>query len=341
MGGDRPTTDINIPINFKGVDAFTLQVWIKTYNQSSLPYSLFSISNNFYLNVSQTGYYICNLSMNSLGNWAYFQLNPISSFWDLVSCSFSINPYRGRITVNNTVFYDSAANSFTSFPALSLVNIPHLTGGSNIVYSLKDLKIWSYYQSVGQILNDVSYKYYSPYTPFLNTFITFDTNCDQITQQCDANYLTQQGITDPTFVHKDWKNKKPCYNLAITGNPSQIIEFIVPKNIWYITREEFSLQVYIQILGVLTSSNCILLAQNLLWLSIIGGNAIQGQIYNPVRLTNITLYGGVINQNAWNYIVLQKIPGNRVSLSVNNNFVISATPVFSNIKQKIGSLSFG
>lgn len=325
MTASRPTTSINIPITFKSIEAFTLQIWVKLSTLQTLPSNLLNIAGNFLLNSISTSTggvttynYECKLALTTPSTWADMQLNPISGGWDLVSCSFTINPYHGRMTVNSAVYWDPSSNNLVSFPSLTQITIPVITAGSAACYSLKDLKLWSSYRSINQINDDVSYSHYNKLTPYLIAHVPFDTNCDSVNQQCDTNYLTLQGLPDNTFAQIKWQSKKPPYHIALTGSASQILELVAPSKLWYLARSEFSLQVFVLFIGSVSQDTCFLRVQNLLWLVLTSGNTVTGIIYNPIYMTNITITGGSIIPGSWNFIVLQKMPGTNMLLSINS-----------------------
>lgn len=151
--------------------------------------------------------------------------------------------------------------------------------------------------------------------------VNFDTNCDQIGLQCDVNYLANPGVPDPTFPYGEYSQyKKPSYHLAITGSGVQLFEFVVPTKLWYLAEDEFSLQVYVKFIGWTGQTSCFLQVVGLLWLTLLNSGYVQGDIYNPVTMGNATAKVGAINPSMWNFISLQKLRGNMITLSVNSLF---------------------
>ena len=334
MTSTRPTTSINIPISFKASEAITLQVWVKLANLQTLPTNLLNLDSLLLLNsISSTSggittySYECRIGLTTPATWGVLQLNPISGTWDLVSCSFTINPYHGRITVNSAVYRDATSNNLVSFPSFTQITVPIIAPGSAASYSLKDLKLWSSYRSINQILDDVSYSHYNKFTPYLMAHVPFDINCDYVSQQCDTNYLSLQGLSENTFAHTKWQTKKQAFHIGMTGSTTQLLELVVPSKLWYLTRTEFSLQVFVQFIGSVSQNTCFLRVQNLLWLILTSSNTATGALYCPIYMNNATINGGPIVQGSWNYIVLQKMPGKSYSLSINSAFSTAQTAV--------------
>ena len=312
-----------------------MQLWIKIPNLLYLPTPILHIDNKFTLTTNNpilggvtTFVYICQFILINPAVTVSFQQASITTSWDYVSCAFNTNPYKGRITVNSNITYDALPTQTSSFPTLPFVTIPLITAGSQIKYSMKNLKIWSVYRSVNQIFADRSNNHYNMFSTLLNMLVKFDTNCDQIGLQCDTNYLTNQGVSDATFPFGlNMQYKKQSYHLAITGSLPQIVEFVVPNKLWYLAGEEFSLQVYVKFIGWTGQDNCFLQVRDLLWLTLLNSGYVQGDIYNSVSMHNATVKVSGFNSSSWNFITLQKLPGNRITLSVNSLFNVLSDDV--------------